>query len=127
MTQPMQLTRKMIEGIEIDIGVFKSKIEMQKAMIEAHREKAKHDRLLVKAILDGLAAQIRVSGPIRPGYRGNRIVSYQSWAAAHKKEEEAHSAILQFDLMQMESQVQIREAMLREGDKNVIEPGGFLA
>lgn len=116
MTQPMQLTRKMIEGIEIDLGVFKSKIEMQKAMIEAHREKAKHNRLLVKAILDGLAAQIT-----------NRIASYQSWAAAHKKEEEAHSAILQFDLMQMESQVRIREAMLREGDKNVIEPGGFLA
>ena len=126
MTQPMQLTRKMIEGIEIDIRVFKSKIEMQKAMIEAHREKAKHDRMLVKAILDGLAAQITVQDQSARLSR-DRIVSYNAWAAAHKKEEEAHSAILQFDLMQMESQIQIREAMLREGDKNVIEPGGFLA
>ena len=92
-------------------------------MIEAHREKAKHDRLLVKAILDGLAAQITVQDQSARLSR-DRI---NAWAAAHKKEEEAHSAILQFDLMQMESQIQIREAMLREGDKNVIEPGGFLA
>jgi hypothetical protein len=111
MSQPIQINR---QAVQADIDVFQVKIEMQKAMIEAHHEKAKHDRLLVKAILDGL-------------FSTDRIVSYHSWATAHKKEEEAHSAILQFDLMQMESQVQIREAMLREGDKNVIEPGGFRA
>ena len=84
MTQPMQLTRKMIEGIEIDIGVFKSKIEMQKAMIEAHREKAKHDRLLVKAILDGLAAQITVQDQSARLSR-DRIVSYHVLGGGSQK------------------------------------------
>ena len=108
--QPIQISRQMVEN---EITVFKAKIQLQKEIIAGHDQKQLQERNLVKAVLLSTNVFATLSA------------TYNAWSSAQRRAAEAQSAIFQFELASMEQQVAIREAMLREGEKNVVVPGAF--
>jgi hypothetical protein len=108
--KPIQISRQMVEN---EISVFKAKIALQKEMIAGHENKQVQERAFVKAVLIAMDVFAKVT------------LNYNAWSVGHRKAQEAQSAIFQFELASLEQQVAIREAMLREGERNVVVPGAF--
>jgi hypothetical protein len=107
--KPMQVSR---QAVEADINVYKLKADLHQAMIDAHVRRAVKEVRLVRCFIGGQA-------PDHHAYALNE------WEAAHVAHTKAQREILEFELMQIKQQIAIREAMLAEGEKNVVLPGAF--
>jgi hypothetical protein len=108
---PIEIQRK---AVEMDLEVFRSKLPLQQALVDAHIQKAIKERRLVGEV-------IAIMAPAEATVHG----AFREWKMAHIADSKAREDILRFELAQTQSQVYIREAMLREGEKNIVTPGAF--
>jgi hypothetical protein len=112
------------KGIQIDIDVFKAKIKLHQAMLDAHLQKAVNDRALVSGLVETFIAE---RPPVTMAGQPILRSLLNEWQKSQIADAKSKADVMRIELAQMESQVQIREAMLRQAESNVITPGGFKA
>ena len=104
--------RQMIEN---EIAVFKAKVDLQRAMLNAHIQQSRTFRALVGGFL-------KQQGFANPGQPGAGALN--EWTRAHQVASKAQEDLLRVTLKEFESQIQIREAALADSEKKVHIPGG---
>jgi predicted nuclease of restriction endonuclease-like RecB superfamily len=106
--QPIKINK---QAVEADINVFKAKVALTQALIDAHVLKTAKESKLVKTFL-GFHSSL-------DAYLVNE------WERAYIAHSRAMQAIHEMDLLQLKQQIAIREAMIADGERNVVVPGAF--
>jgi predicted kinase len=110
MSQTIKVEKKQVE---YDIALFRAKAELQRRLLLAYSERSVAERRLVGEYL-------KASGMLSP--LTPLMSVFNDWCGKHKAEADAQEDIYRVQLKEFESQVQIREAILADGNRLVIDP-----
>lgn len=110
----MNISKKQLESA---IQMYRAKADLQKEMLETHVDYSVKERVLVAAFLES------------QGFPGSNPVFQKillDWQQARAATDKSQEDAMRVSLAELESQVQIHEAMLREGSKRIVEGGSLL-
>lgn len=100
--------------VEAEIGIFESKIRIQREMLESSMDKEVKERRLVLEFCKSQGFGT-IAGPAQS------VLS--EYLKAHDRVSKAQEDAQRMNLKELESQVVIRKAMLREGERKIVDPG----
>ena len=108
--QKMTVSRQVVENA---LQLFKSKAKLQQEMLDSHIQWSVAERKLVTLFVEsqGFTAN--------PAY----AASLREWQERHKQKNDAEEELMRVALSELNSQVAIHEAMLKQG-QNLIHPAG---
>lgn len=113
--------------IETELNVFRAKVELQKAMLNAHIQRNVKERALMTSVVGALhfmlEKQFSKPWPVQP----DLLASLREWQTAHQAHGKAQEDLLRVTLAELESQVTLRETVLREADQKVKIPKGHFS
>jgi hypothetical protein len=110
MGQTVNVKRQIIEN---DIKLFQAKADLQNKLIKTYSHRGVTERRLV---LEFAANLLHVEKRPELGK------ALSEWFEAHQAETAAQIDIYRVQLAEFESQIQIRQAMLVDGDRLVVDP-----
>lgn len=99
------------DRLEADIKLYKVKAGMLQAMVAAHCEKYDFERQIIREAAPMLG--LKDSGAL------------DRYLKAHKDLDKIQADILRVQHQEMQAQVAIHEAMLAEGERSLVVPGGM--
>ena len=106
------ISRKQVEA---ELAMYRAKVDLQKAMLDAHIQKAHKERALVTFVIES------------ENYGDKRPVALsllKDWRKAQIGDAKAKEDLLRVTLVELQSQVSILEAMLEQVDKKIAVPSG---
>jgi hypothetical protein len=103
--------------VEAEIDLFNAKIRIQRAILEASMERSIRERRLVEEFCKAQGFGTTMVGI--------QHVVLREYLSAKQAEDKAQEDAQRVNLKELESQVQIREAMLAQAENKIASPGGF--
>jgi len=119
MGQTVKVQRQMLEQ---DIKIFQAKADLQKKLMQTYGDRAIAERRLVSEFLF-VSGEISESPSFRSATLRDRLLSVlNEWCQKQQAETAAQIDIYRVQLAEFESQIRIREAMLAQDDRLIVDP-----